>query len=538
MDNRIQMLDCTLRDGAYIVDAKFGVPAIKGIIRKMQDANIEMIECGWLKNTPHQDGSSFFHVPSDLKSYISEKSKHTIYLAMIDWDRYDLKYLPENDGQSVDAIRVVFPREKFPEGIAVGKEIKKRGYQVFFQAANTSGYCDEELYALAEEINQIKPVCLSVVDTFGVMYAEDLEHIISILDSSLDKDIKLGFHSHNNQQLSFSLTMAFVRQLEKTGRNMVVDASLCGMGRGAGNATTELVASFLNRKYHCNYDMNVILDAIDTYMVYFQENYKWGYSTPYFIAGMYGAHVNNIMYLLDSHRTNARAMRNIIESLPPADRKKYDYDLLEQKLMDYLNSSIDDEAAMEKLQKAFADRIILLLFPGKSVLTKKEQIKAYIDKYQPVVVGINSVLREYTYDYLFFSNQIRYDYIAEVYTDVFQNCWKILASSIKTQPGPLEMIVNYNFLVKRGWQHSDNAGIMFLRLLNRLHIRHVAVAGFDGFGDVYADTYADAALPYINPGKKWQELNEEIRDMYVDFRKTTKNDMDIMFLTESKYNAC
>lgn len=160
MDNRIQMLDCTLRDGAYIVDAKFGVPAIKGIIRKMQDTNIEMIECGWLKNTPHQDGSSFFHVPSDLKSYIPEKSKHTIYLAMIDWDRYDLKYLPENDGQSVDAIRVVFPREKFLEGIAVGKEIKKRGYQVFFQAANTSGYCDEELYALAEEINQIKPVCL------------------------------------------------------------------------------------------------------------------------------------------------------------------------------------------------------------------------------------------------------------------------------------------------------------------------------------------------------------------------------------------
>ena len=59
MDNRIQMLDCTLRDGAYIVDAKFGVPAIKGIIRKMQDANIEMIECGWLKNTPHQDGFMF-----------------------------------------------------------------------------------------------------------------------------------------------------------------------------------------------------------------------------------------------------------------------------------------------------------------------------------------------------------------------------------------------------------------------------------------------------------------------------------------------
>ena len=45
---RIQLLDCTLRDGAYIVDAKFGTPAIKGIVGKLEDANIDIIECGWL----------------------------------------------------------------------------------------------------------------------------------------------------------------------------------------------------------------------------------------------------------------------------------------------------------------------------------------------------------------------------------------------------------------------------------------------------------------------------------------------------------
>ena len=76
--------------------------------------------------------------------------------------------------------------------------------------------------------------------------------------------------------------------------DIIVDSSLCGMGRGAGNATTELVASYLNRKCGCNYSMYHILDAIDLYMQFFKENYSWGYSTANFIAGLYCCHVNNI----------------------------------------------------------------------------------------------------------------------------------------------------------------------------------------------------------------------------------------------------
>ena len=70
------------------------------------------------------------------------------------------------------------------------------------------------------------------------------------------------------------------------------------------------------------------MDAIDTYMSYFEEKFQWGYSTPYFIAGMYCCHVNNIAYLTKNHRATAKEMRNIIESMSPEDRIKYDYDLL------------------------------------------------------------------------------------------------------------------------------------------------------------------------------------------------------------------
>lgn len=237
---------------------------------------------------------------------------------------------------------------------------------------------------LAEEMNQINPVAVSVVDTFGAMYQEDLERIVHVLNEKLNPQIRLGFHSHNNQQLSFALTMHFVELLQRTDRGCIVDASLCGMGRGAGNATTELVANYLNLKQHCNYDMNQIMDAIDMYMQYFQENYTWGYSTPYFIAGMYCCHVNNIAYLLKNHRTNALDMRNIIESLSPEERRKYDYDLLEEKYLENQNRIVDDDAVMEQLEHALASREVVLIAPGKPAVQTGSRLQNIFRKPMPL----------------------------------------------------------------------------------------------------------------------------------------------------------
>ncbi len=536
INDNIQVLDCTLRDGAYIVNSRFGASTIKGIIKKMQDANIDIIECGWLKNSPHTEGSSFYHVPSDLEQYLSEKNPNATYVVMIDWDRYDLSYLPEYDGKSIDAIRVVFPQGKFREGIAVGTEIKNKGYKVFLQAANTLGYSDRELLDLADEINRVKPVSLSVVDTFGTMFANDLSRIVNLLDRNLDPDIKLGFHSHNNQQLSFALSMQFVEMFNDGRRGIVVDSSLCGMGRGAGNTTTELLVSYLNRKQNANYDLNVIMDAIDMYMGYFIENYDWGYSTPYFISGMYCAHVNNIAYLQKNHRTTFKEMRNVIEMLPVADRRVYDYDLLEKTYLDYQNKDVDDTETLAHLKETFANRKVLLIAPGSSVNKEKEKIQTYITREDPIVIGTNHVFDDFDCDYLFFSNPQRYEYAKDIHSIKLSVTKKILLSNIVTEGSDDELIINFNLLVKRGWEHFDNAIIMCLRLMSKLHVRNVALAGFDGFSNEYSESYCDTSLPSLNPRNNWDELNAEIQDMLRDFVISNAGNMEVMFITESYYD--
>lgn len=537
MNQKISLLDCTLRDGAYIVDADFGGTVIKGLIQKLQQARVNIIECGWLKDTAYRQGTTFYHVPSDLEQYLIEKQKNCLYCVMIDWNRYDVENLPYYDGKSVDAVRVVFPHGKCREAIQVGKRIREKGYEVFFQAANTLAYSDTDLLELADEMNEFEPAGISVVDTFGAMYEEDLERIVHVLDASLKEKILLGFHSHNNQQLSFALVMFFAKYLWNSARNILVDASLCGMGRGAGNATTELAVSFLNRKYNTNYNLDAVMDAIDMYMAGIQEKNQWGYSTEYFIAGLYCCHVNNIAYLLKNHRTTAKDMRNIIESLSEEERKKYDYDLLEQKYMENQNRLVDDEETVRILKEKVKNRTVLLVAPGKSAVDEEIRIKKYMKKENPVVIAVNALLPEYQYDYLFLSNKVRYDYAEYAYLEQFKNTQKIILSNIKTHPENKEWIVNYNRAIKRGWEHFDNAVICCLRLLDELRVNDIVIAGFDGFRARYNESYADSNLPTLNGNIDWEQLNEEIKEIYCDFRKSTADLINVSFLTDSLFIA-
>jgi 4-hydroxy 2-oxovalerate aldolase len=536
MSSKISLLDCTLRDGAYIVNSQFGSANISGIIAQLEKAGVEIIECGWLKNEKHREGSSFYHIPDDLLHYIDPENKNATYVAMIDWDRYNPDILPRNDGKSIDAIRVVFPHGRHKEGIAIGQKIRAKGYAVYFQAANTLAYSDEDLSELADEMNAFMPEGLSVVDTFGAMYEEDLEHIIDILASKLDRKIKIGFHSHNNQQLSFSLTVNFTRLMEKYDRECIVDASLCGMGRGAGNATTELVVSYLNRKCAGHYNLDAIMDAIDIYMTYYQQRFSWGYSTEYFIAGLYCTHVNNIAYLIDNHRVNAKDMRNIIESLSPEDRRKYDYDLLESKYIANQSRQIDDAQSIKELKEAFKNKNLLLIAPGKSVMENETEINEYAKTMHSLKIGVNAFVGNYDYDYVLFVNPARYEYAQKANAKKFENTKKIILSNIKQTAGKNEIIINFDNAVKRGFKHFDNAVICALRLLDYIGINEVGIAGFDGFKNEYNESYADAHLPSLNNNGKWDELNSEIKEMYSDFKEKSRNLKKIHFITESIYN--
>ena len=535
----IRMLDCTLRDGAYIVNGQFGVNAICGIIKKLGEANVEIVECGWLKEPQYTEGSTYYHLPSDLLPLLDEKRPGTIYTVMIDWDRYDLSQLPDNDGKSIDGIRIVFPRDHFKEAIPLGYVVKEKGYKLFFQAANTLGYTDDELLEMVSEINKVRPDGLAVVDTFGAMYEEDMRWIVSLVNRHLDPSIALGLHSHNNLQQSFLLSMCFVKLLTESVRDIIIDSSLSGMGRGAGNAPTELVANFLNRFYGKRYDMNAIVDVIDVYMSSFSKNYTWGYSTAYFLAGMYCSHVNNIAYLTEKHKTRNKDIKQILEALPKEKRLVYDYDLLEEKYVEYQQCNVNDEPVRDTLRKRIQGRKVLLIAPGFNAVLEKERVRTVKEREELITIGVNAVVDGYKYDYLFFTNPVRLMYALEVYSDVLENTELIFTSnllrsveesSLKKEP----QYINYNDLVIRGWVHFENSVIMCLRLIDKLDATSVFIAGFDGYSR--ERMYADALLHSNILPEEIDAINEDIGKMLNDFQKHRYSSGEIILVTTSCYD--
>ena len=127
MTENIMLLDCTLRDGAYITESHFGTPAIKGIIKKLQEARVDIIEVGWLKDKQHEEGTTFFHLPTDVVPYLVEPSERTTYVAMIDWDRYDTEQLPPCDGASIDAIRSYSRMENIKKALLLQRNYVQKG---------------------------------------------------------------------------------------------------------------------------------------------------------------------------------------------------------------------------------------------------------------------------------------------------------------------------------------------------------------------------------------------------------------------------
>ena len=158
-----------------------------------------------------------------------------------------------------------------------------------------------------------------------------------------------------------------------------------------------------------------------------------------------------------------------------------------------------------------------------------------IDRNNPVVIGVNAVTGEYNYNYLFFNNSIRYEYAKELNYHNASSALKIITSNIKTEGEKDELIVDYNTLIKRGWKYFDNSMIMCLRLLDKLNVSDIALAGFDGYQGNITENYMDITLQTLNTDKEQDLLNKEIKEMYQEYKTTVDNKINLHFITDSIY---
>ena len=179
--NHAMLLDCTLRDGAYLIEKKFGDNNIRGIISGLVKAGIDCIEIGFLQDDGFGDGKTVFMNAVDASRFIPENKKDSIFTVLADYSRYSIDNLEDNTGNSFDAVRECFFKAERYDAIENCKKIKEKGYLCFVQPVDILGYTDTELIELLELVNEVEPYCFSIVDTFGSMYQDDLHRVFELI---------------------------------------------------------------------------------------------------------------------------------------------------------------------------------------------------------------------------------------------------------------------------------------------------------------------------------------------------------------------
>lgn len=527
-----KLLDCTLRDGAYLINKKFGDSVIRGIINGLVSANTDIIEIGFLQDEGFGDGKTVFRDGTEAEKYIPLDRNGCMFTVLADYSRYSIANLDIHTGRSFDAVRSCFFKHERQDALEVFREIKEKGYLLFVQPVDILGYTDAELIEFIGQINEIEPYCFSIVDTFGSMYTDDLNRVFSLIDHNLIADCKIGFHSHNNLQMSSALSQEFLR-ISYGKRDVVVDCTISGMGRGAGNTPTELIMQYMVDKLGYSYDIDVLLDVIDNYMESIRAKCEWGYSTPFFLAGCYSAHVNNIAYLKQKNSIRSKDIRYILNKISADERKRYDYDLLESTYINYLQSDIDDTESMTELKQAIENKNVLILAPGRSMISYADTINQFVNMNKPIIIAINFIPENITIDYLYLSNVRRYKYWMD--QEGFDNVRKILTSNIGAS-GKNDIVVSFTRLIKCGFSHVDNSALMLLRLLDQLQPLSIAIAGMDGFASDHSESnYIRDDFEIANMYESAAEVNSEVKDMLRDYILTRANQIPIEFITPSKF---
>ena len=323
---RIDLVDVTLRDGGIVVDFDFGLERMRKIKATLEASGVEFIETGYIdERKGSAEGRTCFDSEISIeKTLLSTGKQHGVnYIAMIDYGTFDVNKLNSRTTGGIDGIRLAFHKEKWESAVEWGKVILSKGYDLFIQPMVSMRYTDEEYKRLIQVCNTELAGAKGfyVVDSFGQMDNHDLLHKLEIADQHVSMDMKLGFHAHNNRQMAYSNALTFLNYPSR--HDLMLDASIMGMGKGAGNLCTELIEADLLREGK-EYKTNVIYDAISDYFSDQQKRTPWGYSLDYYLSSMYSCTPSYIKIFTADPRVTTDGLVELLKNMPDEKRAACD----------------------------------------------------------------------------------------------------------------------------------------------------------------------------------------------------------------------
>ncbi len=284
----IKVLDCTIRDGGLMNDHQFTPDLVRAVYAACCDAGIDYMELGYKASqriySPAEYGHWKFSTEEELRRVVGEKHGDVKLSVMADVDRTDYHedILPR-DKSVIDMVRVACYINQIPAALDMLKDARDKGYETTVNLMAVSVVRERELDEALELLAESEAETLYLVDSFGALYSEQIHYMIGkYLRYARQNGKQVGIHTHNNLELAFANTIEAIVK----GANML-DASMAGLGRGAGNCRMELLLGFLHNP---KYKLRPVLQCIQEHIEPMRAQLLWGFDSPYMLTGFRNQH--------------------------------------------------------------------------------------------------------------------------------------------------------------------------------------------------------------------------------------------------------
>lgn len=280
---RVHVLDCTIRDGGISNNWYFEHALVNRCFKALAESKVDYMEVGY-RTRPGAFGRDKvgpwrFCDEEELRQVVEPgQIKLT---AMVDIGRINESDIPAKSDSVIDAVRVACYGHQMDEALRIADHCLQSGYETYLQLMAVSELSIEALDECLRRIAFSGLHGVSIVDSYGALFPYHVRYLVHKYSNYLGESKRIGAHFHNNQQQAFANTITAIDE----GADLV-DATIHGIGRGAGNCPMELLLFYLDNP---RYDPRPILDLVDEFAT-LRDTLRWGYHLPYAITGYYNAH--------------------------------------------------------------------------------------------------------------------------------------------------------------------------------------------------------------------------------------------------------
>jgi 4-hydroxy 2-oxovalerate aldolase len=284
----IKVLDCTIRDGGLMNNHQFDDKVVKAVYTACVEAGIDYMEIGYKASRKGFKAGEFgnwkYCLEEDVRRIVDDNKTPLKLSVMADAEKCDYREdIPPKNQSVIDMVRVASYINQIPTALDMVKDAHDKGYETTVNLMAVSTVSERELSEGLELLAQSEAKAIYVVDSFGSLYSEQIHYLVKkYLAYCKPAGKQVGMHAHNNLQLAYANTIEGIIM----GANML-DATMAGLGRGAGNCQTELLIGFLHNP---KYDLRPILRCVQDYIEPLRQKLMWGFDLPYMLTGLMNQH--------------------------------------------------------------------------------------------------------------------------------------------------------------------------------------------------------------------------------------------------------